>query len=493
MGGRAVAIRLLLVVGSIGGLLAVGSAQARAALPLGCASAPGEPPPAAGDGGPPLTFGIYPGGGLGTVGPTAPGRPEDPLGRHDALDGLRVPGRPLVLHLYDGYFGGSPAVVGSPDLDRQIAAAELSGDQIELVVTYRPADRDATADVPGFAGYVRRVVDRYGGSPLFRFLQVTDEANVSGAPAASDGDYPGAPDALIAGIVAARQEATARGFDQVSAGFNWSLQANPVTGLTFWSYLSSHAGPEFHAALGWVGLDAYPDTFGAIAPDLLGDARDTMITALRDLRGCYLPAAGIGREVPLHISENGWPTGPGRSESQQASVLRAEVEAVSAYRSTYGVSDYRWFDLRDGNSSDASIESHYGLMRDDYTPKPAYAAFRDEIQRLSRLGPAVPALGSERGKRTPRGCASRRALVLGVPWLRGSGGLALLVSLNGRIVRRLSWTRPPRTFRLPDAPPSRTIVTLRARRGSGGRRVVTRRYAGVCRAAPKRRRRTSVS
>jgi hypothetical protein len=66
----------------------------------------------------------------------------------------------------------------------------------------------------------------------------------------------------------------------------------------------------------------------------------------------------------------------------QQTVLRAAVRAASAARAKYGVTDYRWFDLRDADTADPSFESHYGLTRDDYSPKPAFFTYRDLIARL---------------------------------------------------------------------------------------------------------------
>ena len=48
------------------------------------------------------------------------------------------------------------------------------------------------------------------------------------------------------------------------------------------------------------------------------------------------------------------------------------VRAVHDFRGNYWVSDYRWFDLRDGDTSNPNFQQQYGLMRDDYTPKPAF-------------------------------------------------------------------------------------------------------------------------
>ena len=92
--------------------------------------------------------------------------------------------------------------------------------------------------------------------------------------------------------------------------------------------------------------------------------------------------------VPIHIEENGWPTGPGRSEDAQLQALRDMVSTVNEFRGTFGVSDYRWFDLRDHNTSSPNFQHHYGLLRDDYSPKPAFAAY----QQLVRADGSVPRL-----------------------------------------------------------------------------------------------------
>jgi hypothetical protein len=69
--------------------------------------------------------------------------------------------------------------------------------------------------------------------------------------------------------------------------------------------------------------------------------------------------------------------------AMQATALRAAVTAVDSLRATYNVTAYRWFDLRDADSAGQSFESHYGLLNDDYTPKPAFAAYRRLVAELS--------------------------------------------------------------------------------------------------------------
>jgi hypothetical protein len=95
-----------------------------------------------------------------------------------------------------------------------------------------------------------------------------------------------------------------------------------------------------------------------------------------------MPLAGIPPTVSIAFCESGYPTGPERGADQQTLVLEAAVRTVSDTRAIYGVGAYRWFDLRDANSSSASFEDQYGLMTDAYVPKPAFSAYRALVSEL---------------------------------------------------------------------------------------------------------------
>ncbi len=332
---------------------------------------------------PRLVFGIYPGGAAGTVGPSGPVAPENPTLRMTALEQLRPPGRPFILHLYASYTGAD-GWSAAQQVGQEIAQYGAAGFQTELVACYRPADGGSPADVAGFVGFVRDAVRSLGPVPGFVSLQVTNEANQGGSPNTSDGYYAGAKDALIDGIIAAKDETRRDGFDQVKVGFNWAY-ATDSGERAFWRYLGSRGGRKFVEDLDWVGLDAYPGTWGpALAERGLGAETTSFIDGvLRALRVTYMPLAGIPHTVPLRVSETGYPTGPGRTDAMQVTVMRAAAEAVYHARGTYNVTGYRWFDLRDADSSSSSFESQYGLMRDDYSPKPAFGEYRALVARLS--------------------------------------------------------------------------------------------------------------
>jgi hypothetical protein len=331
---------------------------------------------------PSLVFGIYPGGAAGTVGPTGITRPEDPAKRLAALEWLRAPGRPFLLHLYALYTGAA-GPSAEQQVGQEIAAYGKAGFQSELALCYRPADGGSGSEVAGFVEFVREAVRTLGPKPGFSAVQVTNEANVGGSPNASDGYYRGAEDALLQGVIAAEQAVRRDGFERVGVGFNWAY-ANDPSERAFWRYLQRKGGRRFVAALDWVGFDAYPGTWGPrlAAGDLSVAITSFIDGALKRLRSTYLPLAGIPKSVPLRMTENGYPTGPGRTEAMQVAVMRASVNAIYRARRRYNITGYRWFDLRDADSSSSSFESQYGLLRDDYSPKPAFGTYRELVARL---------------------------------------------------------------------------------------------------------------
>jgi hypothetical protein len=325
---------------------------------------------------PRLVFGVYPGGAAGTVGPSGPVAPENPALRTAALEQLRSPGHPFVLHLYASYTGAN-GWSAAQQVGQELVEYGHAGFQTELVVCYRPADGGSPADVDGFVEFVRDAVRSLGHTPGFVLLQVTNEANQGGSANTSDGYYTGAPDALVDGVIAAKSEIRRDGFAPLKVGFNWAY-ATDEGQRGFWRYLRRRGGRRFVDDLDWVGLDAYPGTWGPAlgGRGLAAETTSFLDVALRAVRVTYMPLAGIPHNVPLRVSETGYPTGPGRTEAMQVTVMKAAVGAVYHARATYNITGFRWFDLRDADSSSSSFESQYGLMRDDYSPKLAFGAYR---------------------------------------------------------------------------------------------------------------------
>jgi hypothetical protein len=332
--------------------------------------------------GPRLRFGLTPAGEAGALGPRVPVTPGTRAQTLAALARLRAPGRPLVLRL--NRFFWSERRAGFRKFLRRATGYTRRGYLVELQLRYHP-DARQEGRIGRWARFVRNVTRAFGRNPRVVGLQVANEVNLTFSPDSSDGAYEGAREALVKGVIAAGRVKRRRGYDQLEVGFNWFFRTDPQNERSFWESLAA-GGEPFRSAVDWVGLDAYPGTiFPPAEPP--GGERDGMVAAMSQLRKCFMPIAGLGGRVPIHVEENGWPTGPGRSEAAQETALRAMVSAVHDFRGTYNVTDYRWFDLRDHNSSSANFQHHYGLLRDDYSAKPAFAAYRELVRRLARRRP----------------------------------------------------------------------------------------------------------
>src|SRR4051812_38617458 len=135
-------------------------------------------------------------------------------------------------------------------------------------------------------------------------------------------------------------------------------------------------------------------------------------------------------------SSHGYPTGSGRSEQTQKEGLETMVGTVAEYRANYNVTDYRWFDLRDGDTGSPNFQQHYGLMTDDYKPKPAYASWKRLIGKLTVKSPEPgpgrepqPQPGPQPGTAPTPDATTRPSLRLVVrcyrrgvrAWVRGAG------------------------------------------------------------------------
>ena len=377
---------------------------ARVATALGCLAAIGAAaslhgaPAAAQDGpclgateaagvvaqpGPRLRFGINPAGTAGAIGPPVEPVPDSPGKTREALRDLEPgAGAPFYIRLNRFFWSlGPPGIRHFMKLTDRYTRR---GYQVELQLRYHPRP-EQEGNVGAWVRFVERIVRKFGRNPNVRALQVTNEVNFYPiAPDASDSAYDGAREALVRGVIAAKSEAERLGYDQLKIGFNWAYRTDPDRERSFWTEIGELGGEPFVDALDWVGLDAYP---GTVFPpvEAPGGYRDGMVNALSVLRECFLPIAAIPDSVPIHVEENGYPTlEPSRSYAEQESAMREMVGAVDEFRGTYNVTDYRWFDLRDHRTSSPNFQQQYGLLRDDYTPKPAFATYAELVEGLSR-------------------------------------------------------------------------------------------------------------
>jgi hypothetical protein len=330
---------------------------------------PGAPPH-------PLRFGITPllagSAGASQLEP----KPEKPAAARHALRDLRPEHKQLVLRLNRMFWSdGVPGIRHYAALVDRYAKAGFAS---ELQVRYHPPEGEE-GDMRAWKRYVRQAVRILGKRPSVVALSITNEANFAVSPNTSDGSYEGVRLAIVKGILAADRKLRRIGRQDIELGFSFAWRWTPSSDRAFWEEIGERATPRFRRALDYVGLQIYP---GLVFPPVIRPGRtagDEMIEPLTLMRDCYMPKAGLGDDVDLWVSENGYPTNLGRDEPSQAEKLRSTLEDVHAYSGALGISDYRYFNLRDNNSTGPDLFDAVGLLRDDYSRKPAFGVFRRGI------------------------------------------------------------------------------------------------------------------
>jgi hypothetical protein len=414
----------------------------------------------------PVRYGIFPleAGSAGAVqGTTAPSDPAKALAE---LQRLRPPGKELVLRLNRMFWSD-----GRAGLDRFAGLVDgyaRAGFRSELQVRYHPPDGHA-GDMAGWLAYVREAVRTFAPRPSVVGLSITNEANLPGSPNTSDGFYSGVIDALVQGVIAARAEADRLGRHDLRIGFSYAYRSAPQSDDRFFEQLREKGGAAFARSVDEVGLQVYPGLFW---PPATTDPAGDVIEALTLLRSCWMPKAGLGRRVALSVTENGYATRGGLGEAQQAADLRATADAVARWSGTLGVTDYRYFNLRDNASRGADLFDAVGLLFDDYREKQAFGVYRDAV---ARTGAAAPRL---RVRVRPRRVVRRhrvtlrvRVTVAGRP-VQGAvvrvGSARRTTGRHGRVRFRLRFVGRP----------GRRVVRVRApafAAAGAGIRVVARR------------------
>lgn len=166
--------------------------------------------------------------------------------------------------------------------------------------------------------------------------------------------------------------------------------------------------------------------------------------------------------APVSAAPSGW--GPPLTEEEQAQRLRVAFALATRLRF---VENLTWFEYRDTCADPASADCHFGLVRDDFSPRPALHALREVTSGVTaRLRPRI----ALRPRVSRRHRSVERVTVAGKLILPGSANAAGRLSL--RVLRA-------------GMPPKRTTVAVRGGAFRGrwrrhGRRTWTieARYSG---------------
>lgn len=314
-----------------------------------------------------LTFGIFHGGVLDSHHQLATGKPDSPDEINRALDRLQS-GKHFLVRTYLRFTGsdGDAAFEDMPSI-AELARYTWNGRKLDLVLS----NWDRTGNMARWAAFVGRALERYG--EYVQNLQICEEPNLFEYP--GDGRFGYAVEAVLVGVQTARQVMRQRGL-KGAVGFN-SVPSEAVND-GFWQALSKRVDKKFLNALDYVGLNLYVD----VAEPLVGEIEAAVEENLKHFRQVILREAGIPATIPMHICESGWPTGPNRFYTRQAELLERLVAKVFELRGALNITQFELFSLRDADTANPEYGRQFGIMRDDYSPKPAFEVYRRLIREF---------------------------------------------------------------------------------------------------------------
>ncbi|KYD15796.1 hypothetical protein [Saccharococcus caldoxylosilyticus] len=319
-----------------------------------------------------LKFGIYPLGVAGTPAGLAVGPRDDYEQIQLALKRLRGESKSLLSRIYLVYTGPADSEEKLLSIVEKYVRLGLMGDLV--VGSLAP-----NIEMDHWLGLIRKIIRQYGS--YIDSLQITNEPNLT----FMDGSNPNILPLLVQGVIAAKEETQAANV-QVDIGFGSVPDIGPKVVPHFWENLAELGGEVFVDSLDYVAHNFYVDVFEP--PLSLEKIPASVENLLRRFREVNLKTAGIPDSIPIRITENGWPTGKNpftgkdRSYEHQSEVLETIIRTVYKLRQELNITHYELFGLRDADSSKDDLFHQFGIMRDDYTPKPAFYTFQRLIQEL---------------------------------------------------------------------------------------------------------------
>jgi hypothetical protein len=318
-----------------------------------------------------LTFGIYPLSVAGTPVGLAVGPQDDFNKIQYALESLRENGKKLIPRNYLVYTGPESETKLYSVADHYYRAGLLG----DLTVGCM---QEPNLDLDAWLEFLQKIIQKYGKHLLS--LQITNEPNLS----FMEGSKSYVLDVLVEGVKAAKKEAISQTLP-LKIGFG-SVPDSPAAIPNFWENLGLHGGRSFVDAVDFVGHNFYVDVFEE--PLRLKDIPLAVEAILRKMREKNLTLAGICDSIPIRITENGWPTGKNpfleyeRTFEQQAKVLEKVIRTIFSLRQEFNITHYELFGLRDADSSKDDLFHQFGILKDDYSPKPGFYTFKKLVQEL---------------------------------------------------------------------------------------------------------------
>jgi hypothetical protein len=245
-------------------------------------------------------------------------------------------------------------------LDRTVKSVRAAGGRPLLILDYGNQFYDhgglvrSPEAMDAFQAYVRFVVSHFGRA--VDQYEVWNEWNTGfgSNPKVSAGD----PEAYVRLLQRTYQtvkslnpHALVIGGAVAGSDLSWSKAFFAAGGLQYLDAFSVHSYTLFH-------LHSNPE----VAIRIL----DLLHTAIRQV--------APEREIPVLITEMGWPTNAGHfgvSEDQAAAYL---IRFLSLVKARPWIGGVWWYDLIDDGSSDSDAEQRFGLLTTASRPKPSFSA-----------------------------------------------------------------------------------------------------------------------
>ncbi len=265
-------------------------------------------------------------------------------------------------------------------------------------------------DLGAWKEYVSAVVERY--RDRIRVWQMWNEPN-------GDAFWHPRPDAReYARLLAAGYEA-AKAVDPDC----WVVGCNmSMVDLEYQRALFDEGGWE-HCDV--VGVQPYRPPLTPEHSDLLGDMRN--IAALCDR---------FGGVRPIWITEIGYPTYNGPASSSEWWSAQMLMRTYLTAWSSGLVQKVFWYDYRDDGTDPGDAECNFGIVRRDWTPKPAYEALKTMATTLDGFQPEgrIDIGDDVRVLRFRRGDETRIAA-----WASGKNGRRPVPTPSDHVIVRSPW------------------------------------------------------
>ncbi len=165
-----------------------------------------------------------------------------------------------------------------------------------------------------------------------------------------------------------------------------------------------------------------------------------------------LKTAEPARDIPIYVTEMGWPTNQGRHGVSERDAANYLVRFMLLARSRPWIAGVWWYGLIDDGPSQTDSQHRFGLVRADLTPKPAFAAARTVAQLVLSGDVAAYRVGSHHFVTTGSDDAGAWAVAWSLEsnfrgWQEGAPTLAEAPAEFHSLPEQLSTEGDPQMFR----------------------------------------------